>query len=158
MNSFPRKSYSYPRLLALFTIFVVQFISWIYELAIDNWSTSRGRWELILLAQFSLHVHKGGLKPHSFHFISLEMAWDSQCFYNVGHVRQPIISFKNLKSTDLLIPQNIQKLDSQEDSKCRCSTILSAPLSTHSYLTMSMWMKKERWSFPYPTLSVQQLA
>ena len=26
----------------------------------------------VLLAQFSLYVHKGGLKPDSFHFISLE--------------------------------------------------------------------------------------
>ena len=25
----------------------------------------------VLLAQFSLYVHKGGLKPHSFHFILL---------------------------------------------------------------------------------------
>ena len=24
----------------------------------------------VILVQFSLHVHKGGLKPHSFHFIS----------------------------------------------------------------------------------------
>ena len=26
--------------------------------------------QVVLLAQFSLYVHKGGLKPHSFHFIS----------------------------------------------------------------------------------------
>ena len=26
----------------------------------------------ILLAKFSLHVHKGGIKPHSFHFACLE--------------------------------------------------------------------------------------
>ena len=25
----------------------------------------------VVMAQFSLYVHKGGLKPHSFHFISL---------------------------------------------------------------------------------------
>ena len=29
----------------------------------------------VLLAQFSLYVHKGGLKPDSFHFISLPMLW-----------------------------------------------------------------------------------
>ena len=28
----------------------------------------------VLLAQFSLYVHKGGLKPDSFHFISLTLA------------------------------------------------------------------------------------
>ena len=27
--------------------------------------------QAVLLAQFSLYVHKGGLKPDSFHFISL---------------------------------------------------------------------------------------
>ena len=26
--------------------------------------------QAVLLAQFSLHVHKGGLKPYSFHFCS----------------------------------------------------------------------------------------
>ena len=29
----------------------------------------------VLLAQFSLYVHNGGLKPHSFHFI-LKLAWN----------------------------------------------------------------------------------
>ena len=29
----------------------------------------------VLLAQFSLYVHKGGLKPDSFHFISLVAWW-----------------------------------------------------------------------------------
>ena len=29
----------------------------------------------VLLAQFSLYVHKGGLKPDSFHFISLELVY-----------------------------------------------------------------------------------
>ena len=33
----------------------------------------------ILLAQFSLYVHKGGLKPDSFHFISiLRMSWSDK--------------------------------------------------------------------------------
>ena len=29
----------------------------------------------VLLAQFSLYVHKGGLKPDSFHFISFRSTW-----------------------------------------------------------------------------------
>ena len=29
----------------------------------------------VLLAQFSLYVHKGGLKPDSFHFFSLSLFW-----------------------------------------------------------------------------------
>ena len=29
----------------------------------------------VLLAQFSLYVHKGGLKPDSFHFISRRFSW-----------------------------------------------------------------------------------
>ena len=32
----------------------------------------------VLLAQFSLYVHKGGLKPDSFHFISLCLTWVGQ--------------------------------------------------------------------------------
>ena len=31
----------------------------------------------VLLAQFSLYVHKGGLKPDSFHFISMSMDWSN---------------------------------------------------------------------------------
>ena len=27
--------------------------------------------KMVLLAQFSLYMHKGGLKPHSFHFICI---------------------------------------------------------------------------------------
>ena len=30
----------------------------------------------VLLAQFSLYVHKGGLKPDSFHFVSNAMKWN----------------------------------------------------------------------------------
>ena len=32
----------------------------------------------VLLAQFSLYVHKGGLKPDSFHFISFLTPWPGQ--------------------------------------------------------------------------------
>ena len=49
----------------------------------------------VLLAQFSLYVHKGGLKPDSFHFISrlnLELRGKyekaSQCWFNVGTASQ----------------------------------------------------------------------
>ena len=36
----------------------------------------------VLLAQFSLYVHKGGLKPDSFHFIWIPMLWvHDQCKY-----------------------------------------------------------------------------
>ena len=30
----------------------------------------------VLLAQFSLYVNKGGLKPHSFHFLQISYLWD----------------------------------------------------------------------------------
>ena len=40
----------------------------------------------VLLAQFSLYVHKGGLKPDSFHFI-----WDGNC------TRQPSTSWSEWK-------------------------------------------------------------
>ena len=36
----------------------------------------------VLLAQFSLYVHKGGLKPDSFHF-SMDM------FTSYGHIKKP---------------------------------------------------------------------
>ena len=39
----------------------------------------------VLLAQFSLYVHKGGLKPDSFHlFRALTMPRMSRCAYNVN--------------------------------------------------------------------------
>ena len=46
----------------------------------------------VLLAQFSLYVHKGGLKPDSFHFISFDrddLITELQGFYG----------FENLKAT-----------------------------------------------------------
>ena len=44
----------------------------------------------VLLAQFSLYVHKGGLKPDSFHFTT----WLCTCFvYNSEHVSIVNIGF-----------------------------------------------------------------
>ena len=47
----------------------------------------------VLLAQFSLYVHKGGLKPDSFHFISFDVANDgtrvsllSPCWASPGDI------------------------------------------------------------------------
>ena len=37
----------------------------------------------VLLAQFSLYVHKGGLKPDSFHFISLKVHGSQFCPENL---------------------------------------------------------------------------
>ena len=37
----------------------------------------------VLLAQFSLYVHKGGLKPDSFHFI---IAYRPSCYINYAHL------------------------------------------------------------------------
>ena len=38
----------------------------------------------VLLAQFSLYVHKGGLKPDSFHFISFDiwLLWPMRLFHD----------------------------------------------------------------------------
>ena len=44
----------------------------------------------VLLAQFSLYVHKGGLKPDSFNFISKHVHTDIQGFKSVGiYVHSP---------------------------------------------------------------------
>ena len=34
----------------------------------------------VLLAQFSLYVHKGGLKPDSFHFLKIKLRYTCICF------------------------------------------------------------------------------
>ena len=39
----------------------------------------------VLLAQFSLYVHKGGLKPDSFHFISFATQILSRIYVNMSH-------------------------------------------------------------------------
>ena len=44
----------------------------------------------VLLAQFSLYVHKGGLKPHSFHFY-LDPRWLIKETYNDLAIRSFII-------------------------------------------------------------------
>ena len=46
----------------------------------------------VLLAQFSLYVHKGGLKPDSFHFIYKVVLVITSCtkYYNI---LQPIVTF-----------------------------------------------------------------
>ena len=38
----------------------------------------------VLLAQFSLYVHKGGLKPDSFHFVNVDMSDTRQCRSMLG--------------------------------------------------------------------------
>ena len=39
----------------------------------------------VLLVQFSLYVHKGGLKPHSFHF----MSWNGNIAHRRGVIETP---------------------------------------------------------------------
>ena len=51
----------------------------------------------VLLAQFSLYVHKGGLKPDSFHFISF--LWPLEIFYSYSVGID--FSRQNLTSTDV---------------------------------------------------------
>ena len=43
-----------------------------------------------LLAQFSLFVHKGGLKPDSFHFVSQSITGHESCNHN-DHINQPLL-------------------------------------------------------------------
>ena len=46
----------------------------------------------VLLAQFSLYVHKGGLKPDSFHFIlSINRTYFSLAAFQVSRIRSPNI-------------------------------------------------------------------
>ena len=48
----------------------------------------------VLLAQFSLYVHKGGLKPDSFHFISHDNDAANRAFYHVPRLidKAPLLS------------------------------------------------------------------
>ena len=45
----------------------------------------------VLLAQFSLYVHKGGLKPDSFHFITMYISpyTENNQFYTVPYIKSP---------------------------------------------------------------------
>ena len=53
----------------------------------------------VILAQFSLYVYKGGLKPDSFHFISL------QCKKVPGMIGQPNFAVGPVTLTAMLYPQ-----------------------------------------------------
>ena len=71
----------------------------------------------VLLAQFSLYVHKGGLKPDSFHFISfssatglnLDRSFSCEC---------PFISFglSSLAYSALKVTKNIDAFILYDDS------------------------------------------
>ena len=51
----------------------------------------------VLLAQFSLYVHKGGLKPDSFHFISfLKLELLTQCFKCQNNIYIRVIYHTNI--------------------------------------------------------------
>ena len=48
----------------------------------------------VVLAQFSLYVHKCGLKPDSFHFIAIHVAYDMFCLFDdsfIVHARHLVI-------------------------------------------------------------------
>ena len=49
----------------------------------------------VLLAQFSLYVHKGGLKPDSFHLLPGALAWATFAHVDVD-VSKPVKSFMGL--------------------------------------------------------------
>ena len=46
----------------------------------------------VLLAQFSLYVHKGGLKPDSFHFFATRWHITSVLFY-VTYIRNKVVRY-----------------------------------------------------------------
>ena len=58
----------------------------------------------VLLAQFSLYVHKGGLKPDSFHFISFLIVWIVQKLEKIDEkVESRVMVYVRLKNKELLI-------------------------------------------------------
>ena len=62
----------------------------------------------VLLAQFSLYVHKGGLKPDSFHFISF-VGWvgvDNYTWTCVSHPRPTTSSDWNITLCSVLVKTN----------------------------------------------------
>ena len=71
----------------------------------------------VLLAQFSLYVHKGGLKPDSFHFLF------STAAFHAG-VRGSFPGFGGLKETKMFLPHPLAKLSivgSLSDREVACS-------------------------------------
>ena len=51
----------------------------------------------VVLAQFSLYVHKGGLKPDSFHLNNLLLS----CYFDWGRLSVTAAEFKNLRNWGL---------------------------------------------------------
>ena len=45
----------------------------------------------VLLAQFSLYVHKGALKPDSFHFSCRRVVSEIHLFYDTHHIQSAVI-------------------------------------------------------------------
>ena len=80
----------------------------------------------VLLAQFSLYVHKGGLKPDSFHFISPVMFLNDMTWHKLQH------KLSQLFYCHQRVIYNISKvlgLSDKSDSHLFCSEHEISPLS-----------------------------
>ena len=64
----------------------------------------------VLLAQFSLYVHKGGLKPDSFHFYFMCWLQACQLIYNLN-----ILKCISLKSDTSILPHQVWHSDYWSD-------------------------------------------
>ena len=99
----------------------------------------------VLLAQFSLYVHKGGLKPDSFHFIFSEdcdifviyrgfkISWDGALMY--GSSPNPMFG---LKKTKMFLPRPSTSKDSVlwralDSQGSNCKACASRAVSSDSY-------------------------
>ena len=98
----------------------------------------------VLLAQFSLYVHKGGLNPDSFHFISLPHYFNS---ITVTHNRD-IHQYNTRQRNNLLVP-NIQHEFARKCIRNQIYVLLNnSPktivdkINTHSLKGFSTYIKK----------------
>ena len=71
----------------------------------------------VLLAQFSLYVHKGGLKPDSFHFIYPVNSFpDMLCNLNL----QPLDVVSRYRDSQSLVSENYTYLFNLRPNICKC--------------------------------------
>ena len=56
----------------------------------------------MLMAQFSIYVHKGGTKPHSFHFIHAESTATSLYYVEAGKITILVVIVCPIKGTQML--------------------------------------------------------
>ena len=82
----------------------------------------------VILAQFSLHVHKGGLNPDSFHFRFFFVAILTQCAES--DVKQYLLTHSPPRLTQVAVQSHIRETKSSKCQQCILSLLV---LSSNPY-------------------------